>query len=76
MTPVERLRYSLYLSAAGGGILILALSVASADAVGLISPSVVDRSVFNPLFLLGLYVVAYLIAPLVSRRLPILRKRS
>jgi len=76
MTPVERLRYSLYLSAVAGGILILALSVASADAVGLIPPSFVDRVFSHPMLLLGLYVVAYLIAPLVSRRLPILRKRS
>jgi hypothetical protein len=75
MTLFERLRYSLYLAAVAGAVLILAISVGSADAVGLL-PASADRFFFSPFFLGALYVGAYLAAPLVSRRFPIMRKRS
>ena len=75
MTLVERLRYSLYLAAAAGAVLFLAISIASADAVGWLPPSA-DKLVFSPFVPLALYLVAYLVAPSVSRRFPIVRTRT
>jgi hypothetical protein len=74
MTLFERLRYSLYLSAVGGAAIILVLSIASADVVGWLPPSAGHR-LFSPFFLLTLYLVAYLVAPWVSQRFPIVRNR-
>jgi hypothetical protein len=34
MTLFERLRYSLYLAAIGGAVIVLVISIASADIVG------------------------------------------
>jgi uncharacterized membrane protein len=73
MTLVERLRYSLYLAAVVGAVLILAVSIA--DAVGWLPPSA-DKVLLNPFFPFALYLVAYLVAPSVSRRFPIVRNRS
>ena len=74
MTLLERLRYALYLAAVAGAVLGLVISIGSADAVGLL-PASADRLIFSPFFLPALYLVAYLVAPLVSRRFPIVRKR-
>jgi hypothetical protein len=75
MTLFERLRYSLYLAAVAGAIITLVISIASADVVGWL-PSSVDKLVLSPYFLVALYLVAYLVAPWVSRRFPIVRNRS
>jgi hypothetical protein len=75
LTLVERLRYSLYLAAIAGAALVLALSIGSADAVRLL-PASADKLVFSPFFWLALYAVSYVVAPLVSRRFPIVRNGS
>jgi hypothetical protein len=72
---LERLRYSLYLAAVAGAILVLVISIGSADVVGLL-PASAERLISSPFFLPALYLAAYLVAPLVSRRFPIVRKRS
>jgi hypothetical protein len=75
MTLFERLRYALFLAAVGGAAIILVISIATADVVGWL-PSSADRLVFSPLFLFALYLVAYLLAPWVSRRFRVVRKGS
>jgi hypothetical protein len=75
MTLFERLRYSLYMAAIGGAAIILLISIASADVVGWL-PASADKFVFSPFFLFALYLVAYLLAPLLSQRFPIVRNRS
>jgi hypothetical protein len=75
MTLFERLRYSLYLAAIGGAVIILVISIASADMVGWL-PASADKIVLSPFFLFALYLLAYLLAPLASRRFPIVRNRS
>jgi hypothetical protein len=57
MTLFERLRYSLYLTAVGGAIIVLVVSIASADVVGWL-PRSADRFAFSPFFLFALYLVA------------------
>jgi hypothetical protein len=74
MALFERLRYSLYLAAIGGAVIILVISIVSADIIGWL-PASADELVFNPFFAFALYLVAYLLAPLVSRRFPIVRNR-
>jgi hypothetical protein len=71
---IERLRYSLYLAAVGGAVFSLVISIAAADVVGWLPPSA-DNLFFNPYFPLALYLAAYLVAPWVSRRFPIVRRR-
>jgi hypothetical protein len=75
MTRFERLRYSLYLAAIGGAVIILVISIASADIVGWL-PASTGKVAFSPFFPFALYLVAYLPAPLASRRFPIVRNRS
>jgi hypothetical protein len=75
MALFERLRYSLYLAAIGGAVIILVISIVSADIIGWL-PGSADELVLNPFFAFALYLVAYLLAPLVSRRFPIVRNRS
>jgi len=75
MTLFERLRYSLYLAAIGGAVIILVISIASADMVGWL-PASADKIALSPFFLFALYLLAYLLAPLASRRFPIVRNRS
>jgi hypothetical protein len=75
MTLLERLRYTLYLAAVAGALVVLAISVASADAVGWLPPAA-DAMVFNPFFPLVICLAAYLVAPWASRRFPIVRNRS
>jgi hypothetical protein len=75
MTLFERLRYSLYLAAVAGAVIVLVISIASADVVGWL-PSSVDKLVFSPYFSLVLYLAAYLVAPWASQRFPIVRNRS
>jgi hypothetical protein len=75
MTVFERLRYSLYLAAVGGAVIILVISIASADVVGWLPPSA-DKLVLSPFLPFALYLVAYLVAPWLSRRFPIVRNRS
>jgi hypothetical protein len=75
MTLFERLRYSLYLVAIGGAVIILVISIASADMVGWL-PASADKIALSPFFLFALYLLAYLLAPLASRRFPIVRNRS
>jgi hypothetical protein len=70
MTLFERLRYALYLAAVGGAVIILVISIASADVVGWLPPSA-DRLVLSPFFPFALYLVAFLVAPWVSQRFPI-----
>jgi hypothetical protein len=74
MTLFERLRYSLYLAAVGGAVIVLVISIASADVVGWLPPSA-EKLVLNPFFPFALYLVAYLVAPWMSRQLPIVRRR-
>ena len=75
MTLFERLRYSLYLAAIGGAVIILVISIASADIVGWL-PASADKVAFSPFFPFALYLVAYLLAPLASRKFRIVRNRS
>jgi hypothetical protein len=75
MALFERLRYSLYLAAIGGAVIILVISIASADIIGWL-PASADKVAFSPLFPFALYLVAYLLAPLASRKFPIVRNRS
>ena len=75
MTLFERLRYSLYLAAVGGAVIMLVISIASDDAVGWLPPSA-DKLIFTPFFPFAIYLVAYLVAPWASQRFPIVRNRS
>jgi hypothetical protein len=75
MTLFERLRYSLYLAAIGGAVIILVISIASADIVGWL-PASADKLVRGPFSLFAIYLVGFLLAPFVSRRFPIVRNRS
>ena len=75
MTLFERLRYSLYLAATDGAVIILVISIASADIVGWL-PASADKVALSPFFPFALFLVGYLLAPLASRRFPIVRNRS
>lgn len=73
MTVLERLRYALYLYIALGMIVMLALSVAGADAVALIPNIDVGRVMSNPLYIVPVYAICFLAAPKVYEHFPIKR---
>jgi hypothetical protein len=74
MSLFERFRYALYLAAVSGAIIGLSVSLATADVIGLL-PIAVFEMMFNPLYLVALYIVAFVAAPWVADRLPITRER-
>ena len=71
----ERLRYSFYLTVVGGVAVSLFVSLASADAIGLL-PATAFELIFSPFYWLGLFVIAFFAAPRVANWLPIVRDRS
>jgi hypothetical protein len=72
MPLTKRLLYSFYAAAIGGAALGLVVVVLSADAVGLLPDSLVDV-VFSWRFVVPLFALSFLLAPWLSRRLPIVR---
>lgn len=70
MSFYQRLRYSLYLAAVGGALVGLVVAVASADVVGLLPTTAFDL-LMSPGYLLVVFAVAFLTAPMVARRFPI-----
>ncbi len=76
MTVFERLRYALYLYIALGAIVMLALSVAGADAVALIPNIDVGRVMSHPLYIVPVYAVCFLAAPRLYERFPIKRNNG
>ena len=72
MSLFERLKYSLCLAAVSGAIIGLLVSLATADFIRLL-PIAVFEMMFSPLYLVALYVVAFVTAPWVADRLPITR---
>jgi hypothetical protein len=54
----------------------LTLSVAATDAIALISDTTVDRILFHPLHMLGLFVACFVVAPRLSARFPIKRSNN
>jgi hypothetical protein len=72
---LERLRYALYLAIVCGAAIGLVTMLASADVVGWLPSSAADF-VFSPAFVGPLYLLAFLLAPMLSQRFPIVRKRK
>lgn len=70
MSLYQRLRYSLYLAAVGSSLVGLVIAVASADVVGLLPIAAFDF-LMSPVYLLIVFTVAFLAAPLVASRFPI-----
>jgi hypothetical protein len=70
MSLYQRLRYSLYLAAVGGALAGLIIAVASADVVGLLPHNAFDF-LMSPGYLLVIFVVAFLAAPVVAPYFPI-----
>lgn len=75
MNPLTRLGYALRLAIVSAAIIGLIITIASADVIGLIPIRVFD-AMLNPIYFLFLYVVAFLLAPLVSERFPISRSKK
>jgi hypothetical protein len=69
---LERFRYALYLATVGGALIGLLIVIASADVIGLLPITAFD-ALFNPLYFVALYVVAFVAAPSLAERLPIVR---
>jgi hypothetical protein len=72
MSLFKRLRYALYLSAVGGALVILLVALGSADVIGLLPIAAFDM-LFNPLYAVVLYVIAFVAAPWLADRIPIAR---
>jgi hypothetical protein len=72
MSLFERLRYALYLAVVGGALIGLIVAIASADVIGLLPIAAFDM-LFNPLYFVALYVVAFIVSPWVADRIPIAR---
>jgi len=70
MSFYQRLRYSLYLAAVGSALVGLVVAAASADVVGLLPTTAFDLLV-SPRYLLVVFALAFLIAPMVARRFPL-----
>jgi len=75
MSLLARLRYSLYLAIALSMIASLTIVLASADAIAILPSSAFDWA-FSPTMGLLAYALAFAIAPLLSERFPIKRKRD
>ena len=75
MSLFERLRYALYLAVVSFALIGLVVSLATADVIGLLPMAVFDM-MFDPFYVVALYIVAFLVAPWVVDRLPITRGRT
>lgn len=70
MPLYQRLKYSLYLAAVGGALVGLVVAVASADVVGLLPTAAFDL-LMSPVYLLVVFVAAFLAAPMVAPYFPV-----
>jgi hypothetical protein len=70
MSFYQRLRYSLYLTVVGGALVGLVVVVASADVVGLLPATAFDL-LMPPGYLLVVFALAFIAAPMVARSFPI-----
>jgi hypothetical protein len=59
----------------GGAVIMLMLTIASAEAVGWLPPSA-DELASSPIFPFAVCLIAFLVAPWASRRFAIVRNRS
>ena len=72
MALVERARYAGYLTIVSGVFISLILIVASADVIALLPPGAFDYA-FSPLLIVIIYPLAFVVAPLISQRIPLKR---
>jgi hypothetical protein len=72
MAPLARLIYAWWLTVALGAAIILIGSVLSADVIALVPGEAVDWLLRTPV-VLGIYIIAWLVSPWVSQRLPATR---
>lgn len=73
MTVFSRLCYALFLYIAVSMIVMLALSVAGADAVALIPNIDVNRLLSHPLYIVPVFTACFFVAPKLAKRFPIKR---
>ena len=69
MPIFKRLRYALYLLIAVTMIVMLALSIG--EGMGFVRGINVQRLMFHPLYFLSVLVVGFVVAPMLSTRVPI-----
>jgi Na+-driven multidrug efflux pump len=72
MALADRARYAGYLTIVCGVFVSLILVVASAEAISLLPPEAFDYAL-SPLLVVIIYPVAFLVAPMISRRFPFKR---
>jgi hypothetical protein len=72
MNLLTRLGYALRLAIVAGAIIMLLVSIASADVIGLLPISAFD-ALGNPFYFLILYIASFITAPWLSSYLPIKR---
>jgi len=73
MSIFARLRYALYLTVVLWAAFGLAVMLASADSIALL-PSSAGDLISNPIYLLALYVVSFVVGPWLAQRVPIKRR--
>ena len=75
MDLLTRFGYSLRLAIVTGAIIVLIISIASADVIGLLPISTFD-AMGSPFYFLILYIASFIAAPWVSDYLPIKRNKD
>jgi hypothetical protein len=72
MPLLDRLHYALYAAAVGAAALGLLIALLSADAIGILPTRAFDW-IMSPWYMVSVYVVAFIFAPVLAERLPISR---